>query len=130
MSWAWEKSISASQQKVRPIGDGATQAYVVAYRRYVGGVMMPMRLDITITTTGRIIGFMAKNAADPVLPPVTVGEAEARKLSEKVTGLKSESTLLVAQQVGGRWLPVWLVGSGKNDVTIDAVTGQHVPIAP
>ncbi|GGU12478.1 VanZ family protein [Streptomyces lateritius] len=124
------KRISGSQQRVRPIGDGETLAYVVAYRRYVGGVMMPMRLDITITTTGRIIGFVAKNTADPVLPPVRVDEADARKLSEEATGLKSESTLLLAQQIGGRWRPVWLVGSGKNDVTIDAVTGQHIPTAP
>ncbi|WP_232542992.1 hypothetical protein [Streptomyces sp. QHH-9511] len=124
------KRISGSQQRVRPIGDGATLAYVVAYRRYVGGVMMPMRLDITITTTGRIIGFVAKNTADPVLPPVRVDEADARKLSEEATGLKSESTLLLAQQVLRRHLRCPGPGHAVARVLHRRATGRARGSAP
>ncbi len=119
-------NVAESKQQIRSIGDGATRAYIVNYRRYADDVMMPMRLDITITTTGRVIGFTARSIDDPNLPPVVVSEGEARKLAEKQTGLSSDSTLLLAQLVEGRWRPVWLVGSGDEDVVIDAATGEVV----
>ncbi|MEU3242919.1 VanZ family protein [Streptomyces sp. NPDC006875] len=121
------KNVAGSKQRIRSIGDGATRAYVVAYRRYADRVLMPMRLDLTITTTGRVIGFTAKAVEDPVLPSVTVDEAKARNVAEKETGLPTDSTLLLAQQIRGAWRPVWLVGSGKQDIAIDAATGERVP---
>lgn len=120
------QNVAGSDQRVRSIGDGPTMAYTVVYRRYTDKVMMPMRLDLTITTTGRVIGFSAKTVNDPVLPPVTVDKAKAKALAKAATGLPSESALLLAQQVKGEWRPVWLVGSGKQDIAIDAATGERI----
>ncbi|MFI1702771.1 VanZ family protein [Streptomyces griseoruber] len=120
------QNVVGSDQRIRSIGDGPTKAYTVLYRRYVDKVMMPMRLDLTITTTGRVIGFTARTVDDPVLPRVTVDEAKARRLAEDVMGLQSDSTSLLAQQIKGKWRPVWLVGSGKQDIVIDAATGEHI----
>ncbi|MFE2319046.1 VanZ family protein [Streptomyces sp. NPDC059441] len=120
------QNFAGSKQQIRSIGDGATRAYAVAYRRHADGVLMPMRLNLTITTTGRVIGFTARTVEDPALPPVTVDEAKARDLAERETGLKTDSTLLLAQQIKGNWRPVWLVGSGKQDIAIDAATGERI----
>ncbi|SEQ36180.1 Glycopeptide antibiotics resistance protein [Streptomyces sp. yr375] len=121
------RNVAGSKQQIRSVGDGPTHAYVVAYRRYTDGVLLPMRLDLTVTTTGRVIGFTARAVDDPALPSVTVDEAKARDLAEQATGLPTDSTLLLAQQIKGEWRPVWLVGSGKRDVAIDAATGELIP---
>ncbi|MFF1309193.1 VanZ family protein [Streptomyces sp. NPDC058307] len=118
------KNVAGSKQLIRSIGDGPTRAYVVSYRRHADGVLLPMRLDLTVTTTGRVIGFTAKAVKDPHLPSVTIDEAEARRIAAQATGLPTESTLLLAQQIKGKWRPLWLVGSGKRDVAIDAATGE------
>ncbi|MFJ4563959.1 VanZ family protein [Streptomyces caelestis] len=120
------KNVAGSKQQIRPIGDGATKAYVVSYRRYSGGVLLPMRLDLTVTTTGRVIGFTARTIKDPDLPPVTVNEAKARAVAKGATGLPTESALLLAQKVNGDWRPIWLVGSGEKDIAIDAATGERI----
>ncbi|MGV9704437.1 VanZ family protein [Streptomyces sp. NPDC003483] len=120
------RNIAGSTRRTRPIGDGATRAYVVGYRRYAQGVLLPMRLDLTITGTGRVIGFTARTVEDPALPKVTVDEGRARSLARAETGLPADSTLLLARRIGGTWRPVWLVGSGKRDIVIDAATGERV----
>ncbi|MEU0060036.1 VanZ family protein [Streptomyces sp. NPDC006334] len=119
-------SIHGSTQKVRVLGEGPTRAYMVTYRRYQDGVLMPMRLDITITTAKRILGFNARTLADPKLPSVTVDEGKARELAHDATGKGTESTLLLAQQIAGVWRPVWLIGTGSQDIVIDASTGQRI----
>ncbi|MBT1095084.1 VanZ family protein [Streptomyces sp. Tu102] len=121
------KSVAGSRQKIRSIGDGPTRAFTVAYRRYADGVMMPMRLDLTITTTARVIGFSATPTNDPALPRVTVDEAKARDLAHNETGLSTDRCVLLAQRVAGTWRPVWIVGSGKQDISIDAATGKILP---
>lgn len=121
------KNVAGSKQKIRSIGDGPTRAYTVIYRRYADGVMMPMRLDLTITTTARVIGFTAVTTDDPALPRVTIDEAKARDLARNETGLPTDNTVLLAQQVAGTWRPVWIVGSGKQDITVDAATGKLLP---
>jgi hypothetical protein len=123
------KSVPGSKQLIRSMGDGPTLAYLVTYRRYSHGVMMPMRLDLTITTKARVIGFVSRAVDDPTMPSATVDEKEARNVAHKTTGQPTESTMLLAQQVHGKWRPVWFVGSGKRDVVIDAVTGRVVPDA-
>ncbi|WP_329218475.1 VanZ family protein [Streptomyces sp. NBC_01485] len=91
------KNVAGSEQKIRSIGDGPTRAYTVIYRRYADGVMMPMRLDLTITTTARVIGFSAVTVEDPALPQVTVDETKARDLAQNKTGLSTEHAVLLAQ---------------------------------
>ncbi|GGS04908.1 hypothetical protein GCM10010269_49860 [Streptomyces humidus] len=125
---------AGSVQRVRPVGHGPTTVYRVTYRRYAHGVLMPMRLDLTLTGTGRVLGFAAETVADPVLPPVTVDEAEAKALAQGAAGAPGEfrRALLLARQVRGVWRPVWLVGDGSGgrasgrDVAVDAVTGERI----
>lgn len=120
------RNVAGSDRRIRSIGDGPTRAYTVVYRRYTDKVMMPVRLDLTITTTGRVIGFSARTVDDPALPRVTIDEAKAKTLAEDATGLPAYSTSLLAQQVKGEWRPVWWVGSGKQDIAIDAATGERI----
>ncbi|MFJ3651605.1 VanZ family protein [Streptomyces murinus] len=115
-----------SKRHVRTLGEGSGRAYLVTYRRYKDSVLMPMRLDITVTTAERIIGFNARTVADPDLPTVTVDERKARELAHKASGRPTESTMLLAQQVSGTWRPVWLIGAGSQDIAIDAATGQRI----
>ncbi|WP_158727293.1 VanZ family protein [Streptomyces sp. NRRL S-31] len=122
------KNFAGSQRKIRPIGESPTTAYEVTYRRYAQGVLLPMRLDLTVTAAGRVIGFTAKTVEDPALPRVTMNEAKARALASSMTGTPSESALLLAQQIRGDWRPVWLVGSGNRDVAFDAATGERITI--
>ncbi|MFF4756811.1 VanZ family protein [Streptomyces sp. NPDC002514] len=119
-------SVKGSQQHVRTLGEGPTRAYLVTYRRYRDDVLMPMRLDITVTTTKRIMGFTARSVPDPSLPTVTIDESTAHDLAHKISGQRPRSAVLIAQQVAGTWRPVWLVGSGGKDIAIDAATGQHI----
>lgn len=123
------ENVAGSEQSVRDMGEGPTRAYLVTYRRYDQGAMMPMRLDLTVTSTGRIIGFIARTIADPRIPAVRVDESQARSLAEKQTGKPTDKALLLVQEVKGSWRPVWLVGSGVGDIAVDAASGDLIPSA-
>ncbi|MGW1882839.1 VanZ family protein [Streptomyces sp. NPDC001970] len=122
------ESLAGSKEKVRELGEGndPTAPYMVSYRRYVNGVMMPMRLDITVTKAGRIMGFTSKPEKDPDLPKVTLEEDAAKRIASQMSGKKAISALLLAQKIGGQWWPVWLIGVNDADVFVDAVTGRSV----
>ncbi|MFI2372785.1 VanZ family protein [Streptomyces sp. NPDC018833] len=120
------KDIAAAQETVRAVGDGPTKVYSISYRRYVNGVMMPLRLQVTVTTTGRVMGFGSKIVPDPKLPEPTVSEDQARNLGRKATGDDPKDLTLLAQRIDGRWRPVWMMSAASQDVFIDAVTGQRV----
>ncbi|MFE2267241.1 hypothetical protein [Streptomyces griseosporeus] len=60
--------------------------YNLTWRRYRQGVMMPMRLDITITSAGHVIGLSCRPVADPLLPAVALTEAQAQKIVKESTG--------------------------------------------
>ncbi|MEU1510547.1 VanZ family protein [Streptomyces sp. NPDC005811] len=122
------RNVVGSEQRIRSTGEGPAAVCTVLYRRYTDGVMMPMRLDLTLTTTGRVIAFSARTVDDPVLPRVTIGEAEAKILAEAATGRSADSTALLAQRVEGEWRPVWRVNDAKagQHITIDATTGERI----
>lgn len=121
-------SLAGSKKKVRELGEGndPTAPYMVSYRRYVNDVMMPMRLDITVTKAGRIMGFTSSPEKDPDLPKVTLEEGAAKRIASQLSGKKATSALLLAQKVSGEWRPVWLIGVNDADVFVDAVTGKSV----
>ncbi|WP_336047640.1 VanZ family protein [Streptomyces sp. CA2R101] len=109
-------------------------AHLLNYRRYAHGVMMPMRLDIIVTTSGRIMGLTAQTIADPSLPKVKVTKQEAKELAERTPErVEANPVSLLARQVSGIWRPVWMIhlqkrGSEDNSETafLDAVTGKRV----
>ena len=120
--------IRGAHRKVRVSGSGNTSVYVLVYRRYRAGLMMPMRLNITVTSAGRIMNFTARAIDDPKLPKTDVSESEAAKLAHEYSGRTTQGAVLLAQQVQGEgWRPVWMMGIETSDVFIDAVTGQQIP---
>ncbi|MGW1978816.1 VanZ family protein [Streptomyces sp. NPDC001889] len=123
-------STAGSRRTLDRMGEAGTPLYVLTYRRYVDDVMMPMRLDITITATGRIMGFASKPEPDPELPPVSVSREEAMRLAKKMSGAPAEAAVLLAQRVRGTWRPVWMtsVKTATQDpnLFLDAVTGERV----
>ncbi|MEU6533835.1 VanZ family protein [Streptomyces sp. NPDC046928] len=122
------EEIRGAVRKVRMSGTGETAVYMVSYRRYTAGVMMPMRLSIMVTSAGRIMNFSARAVEDPDLPKVVVTEDEAGRLAHQYSGRTTQGAVLLAQRVTGRgWRPVWMVGIETSDVFLDAVTGRRIP---
>ncbi|MEO3977178.1 VanZ family protein [Streptomyces sp. CAU 1734] len=122
------ESVAGSRASVERVGGAGGGIHVLTYRRYIGGVMMPMRLDITLTAGGRILGFDSKPLPDPVLPRAVVGRAEAERIAEAATGTEAAGAVLLAQRLPGGWRPVWMMGGGPEapELFIDAVTGRRV----
>ncbi|MFE2629677.1 VanZ family protein [Streptomyces sp. NPDC059374] len=122
------EEIRGAELKVRVSGAGATSVYMLSYRRYMAGVMMPMRLSIMVTSAGRIMNFSARAVEDPELPKAVVTKDEAARLARQYSGHTTQGAVLLAQRVTGRgWRPVWMVGIETNDVFIDAVIGRQIP---
>ncbi|MFE5191364.1 VanZ family protein [Streptomyces sp. NPDC056628] len=122
------EEVRGAERKVRMSGAGETAVYMLSYRRYTAGVMMPMRLSMTVTSAGRIMNFSARAVKDPDLPKVVVTEGEAARLAHQYSGRTTQGAVLLAQHVTDRgWRPVWMIGIESSDVFIDAVTGRRIP---
>ncbi|MFD8005299.1 VanZ family protein [Streptomyces mirabilis] len=120
--------IRGAQRKVRVSGTGNTAVYVLVFRRYKAGLMMPMRLNITVTSAGRIMNFAARAVEDPKLPRTTISESEAARLAHQYSGRSTQGAVLLAQNVKDQgWRPVWMMGIETSDVFIDAVSGRQIP---
>ncbi|MEU0008416.1 VanZ family protein [Streptomyces sp. NPDC006314] len=119
--------VRGTKRTVHVSGSGNTAVYMFVYRRYSEGLMMPMRLNVTVTSGGRIMNFTARAVKDPKLPKSTVSQDEAVRLARKYTGHTVQGAVLLAQKVKGRgWRPVWMMGVMNGDVFVDAVTGHQV----
>lgn len=134
---AWfPQDVRGSRETVDTIAEemGNRALYVLTYRRYTDGVMMPMRLDITITSAGRIMGFSALSVPDPALPKVGVGREEAEDIARRRLDASPETGVLLAQKIDGAWRPVWMLGMPDGhkepDVFVDAATGDFVTPEP
>ncbi|GAA2728224.1 VanZ family protein [Streptomyces nogalater] len=120
--------VHGARLTVHVSGSGNTAVYAFIYRRYSKGVMMPMRLNVMVTSGGRILNFTARAVKDPQLPESTVSKDEASKLAQAYTGHTVQGAVLIAQKVKDHgWRPVWMVGVESGDVFIDAVTGHRIP---
>ncbi|GAA4860849.1 VanZ family protein [Kitasatospora terrestris] len=116
--------------------DSAGGAYMLTYRRYnADNVLMPMRLDITVSTSGRVMASSARWDADPQLPHPTVTADTAKQQAISThTGSRADTTFLLAKKIQGQWRPCWavnIVKPGESQASgtvefIDAVTGQFV----
>ncbi|WP_445282427.1 VanZ family protein [Streptomyces sp. DSM 118148] len=119
--------IRGAKRTVHVSGSGNTAVYAFIYRRYNQGVMMPMRLNVMVTSGGRILNFSARTLKDPNLPASTLSKEEASKLAHTYTGQTVQGAVLLAQKVRGTgWRPVWMIGVDSGDIVIDAVTGQQI----
>jgi glycopeptide antibiotics resistance protein len=130
------QDVRGSRETVDTIAEemGNRALYVLTYRRYTNGIMMPMRLDITVTSAGRIMGFSALSVPDPALPKADVTREEAYDIVRRNSGATPEAAVLLAQRINGVWRPVWMLGMPDGhkelDVFVDAATGDFVTPEP
>ncbi|MFE7540161.1 VanZ family protein [Streptomyces platensis] len=134
----WFPSEVAGAKATATALHGRQGPFVLTYRRYVKGVMMPMRLDLSVSSAGRVTSMAARSAQDPKLPEVTVTKAAAKKQAERGAGNSVANPVkLLAQRVDHAWRPVWMVAlapgpqqRADSTVFIDAVTGDPVTPEP
>ncbi|MHB6912735.1 VanZ family protein [Streptomyces sp. DB-54] len=131
------EGISESKVTFQTLGQNSA-GYLASYRRYVNDVMMPMRLDLTITAAGKVVGMAARSVPDPDLPKVTITEDAAKKQAEQGNAnMTAKPVKLLAQKVHNIWRPVWMVGlstspgqKAESTAFIDAVSGHEVTPDP
>ncbi|MGP3690246.1 hypothetical protein ACTVZO_37065 [Streptomyces sp. IBSNAI002] len=98
---------------------------------------MPMRLDIVVDATGKVVSFAARDVANPPLPGVQVDAAGARSAlaaGAPHSPIVPGEPVLVAADVRGAWRPVWrfpLSLPGKTDgpvsvALVDAANGEVI----
>ncbi|MCY0933899.1 VanZ family protein [Streptomyces sp. H34-S4] len=109
---------------------GSNTVYGLTYRRYVNGVMMPMRLDIAVTSAGRILNATGVPQPDPRLPTPVLTREDAEERVRRSTGQSATGAVLLAQKISGEWRPVWMIGmpdgAKEPDIFVDAETGATV----
>lgn len=129
------EEVNGSEVTWDPLGKG-NGPYSLSYRRYRNGVLMPMRLDITVTSSGRIMAITVRSVKDPDLPKPVLDREEAQRRAEGLTKMKTMGeAFLLAERVNGAWRPLWLVNVGENGEArdaprIDAITGERVQPDP
>ncbi|MEU6013040.1 VanZ family protein [Streptomyces sp. NPDC047515] len=126
--------VKGSDSTLERLG-GGEGPYILSYRRYANGVMMPMRLDITVSSAGRVMAINARSVPDPHLPEPKLDKSAAKRRAEELSGIKaSDDAFVIAQELSGTWVPVWIVNlirDGETEpsgavVYLDAVTGMEV----
>lgn len=122
-----------SEVAVRALDDRSDVGWIVEWRRWRGGVLMPMRLDIVIEPSGRMTDLMVRHIDDPRLPPERVEEAEAWRVFEEhfrieVAVEDREQPIHLAERRDGRWRIHWRLaardGGILHSATIDASDGS------
>ncbi|MFE0728297.1 VanZ family protein [Streptomyces antibioticus] len=124
---------SDSKVTVRRIDDKADVGWMVEWRRWKNDVLMPMRLNIAVEPSGRIIDLIARNVADPELPEQRITEAEAWEIFDRSQKIESraedrQQPTYLAQRRENRWRVHWLLsvrqGSTLRSAAIDATDGS------
>lgn len=135
----WFADEVAGAKATHRVVGGDQGIHILVYRRYVGGVMMPMRLDLTVSPAGRITAMAANSTQDPKLPKVVVTRSSAKEIAARTAeGATAVPVKLLAQRVNNAWRPVWMVSimrgakqTPESTVFIDAAIGKEVtPEAP
>ncbi|MGW4645458.1 VanZ family protein [Kitasatospora sp. NPDC004289] len=132
----WFPELTQAATSTLTSTDSGGGAYMLTYRRYnADNVLMPMRLDITVSTSGRVMASSARWDADPQLPHSTVNADTAKRQAVSAhPGSRADTTFLLAKKIDGQWRPCWavnIVKPGDTQATgtvefVDAVTGRVV----
>lgn len=115
-----------SKVTVRAIDEKADIGWIVEWRRWKNNILMPMRLDIAIEPSGRIIDLIARNIADPELPQATVSETKAWEIFDqhhkvKPGQVQRQQPVYLAQRRDGQWRIHWLLTVREGDTLRSAV---------
>ncbi|WP_431783251.1 VanZ family protein [Streptomyces chumphonensis] len=117
------------------VADGRL-GWVTSVRRERDGVLMPMRLDVSVDARGRISDLLVRDIADPSnLPEQRVTEAQAKEVAKAHPDLPQRATeigegeLIAAPADEAAWRLVWLFPTGVAGqagpiVAVDAETGR------
>jgi hypothetical protein len=118
-----------SEITVRAIDDKVNVGWMVEWRRWKNNVLMPMRLNIAIEPTGGLIDLIARNVADPHLPPANINETKAWEVFGKHHQLRPgqgvrQPPIHLAQRRNGQWRIHWLLsvrdGNTLYSAAVDA----------
>ncbi|MFD5426911.1 VanZ family protein [Streptomyces sp. NPDC127084] len=105
-------ALRGSKAVARPASAGSAQR-IVAWRAYVDGVLMPMRMDVIVERDGRISSFTGRNESAPATPPAhPVTLEQARKAAERHLQGQSEfkeAQMLMQKNAQGVWETRWAV---------------------
>jgi hypothetical protein len=103
--------LPGSRVEVSGVGDNATLGWMVSWRRYHHGVLMPMRLDVEVDRAGRISQMSVHEAPDVSVPEVIVSkEAAAATASKTMPSCKKvDAGELLAVREHSSWQAVWRV---------------------
>ncbi|WP_051819105.1 VanZ family protein [Streptomyces sp. NRRL S-1813] len=140
----YPRELRGSEPQVYPVGDRAELGWIISWRRRNSdGVLMPMRLDVQVNTTGRVSQLLVRTEEDPHdLPALTVDKKTAQRTALKALQqpkghkVRIADSELLAVQRAGRWRAQWLTGFETDDKTavlepvyVDANTGKVDPRA-
>ncbi|MFI8515436.1 VanZ family protein [Streptomyces sp. NPDC085460] len=128
---AW--ALPDSQVKVWPV-DAVDKnlGWVIERRRWRGKLLMPMRLDILIEPSGRLVDLIARNVDDPKTPPSKFGEQQAWQRFDSYHKIKSaqarrEQPIYLAERRADEWRVHWRLTARYNGTVfsaiVDATTG-------
>lgn len=92
--------VLGAKRTVHVSGSGNSAVYLFAYRRYTKGLMMPMRLNVTVTSSGRIMNFTARALKNPKLPEKSRASARRRQV-RRTTGTPSRTGACATPAVPG-----------------------------
>ncbi|GAB2805924.1 hypothetical protein GCM10027073_43190 [Streptomyces chlorus] len=124
----YAEEVKGSEATFDQLGDGTSKGpYILSYRRYRDEVLMPMRLDITVSSAGRIMSVTARPEPDPALEDPEIAHEEAQRRAEEMSpGFTAGETFLIAQKVYEQWRPVWIVNLLPKGVQADEGDGTVV----
>jgi hypothetical protein len=126
-------AIPGSRVSVRPIDETANIGWMVEWRRWRDGVLMPMRLSIAIEPSGRMIDLISRHIDDPRLPEPRIGDKRAWRTFEDHFKLKAgegdrAEPIYLAERRDGQWRIHWRLsvreGSTLMSAVIDATDGS------
>ncbi|MFF5977001.1 VanZ family protein [Streptomyces sp. NPDC012769] len=129
---AW--ALPGSQVKVWPVDAGDKNlGWIVERRRWQGKLLMPMRLDILIEPSGRMVDLIARNVADPKTPPSKLSEQQAWQRFDsrhkiKASQARREQPIYLVERRKDEWRIHWRLTAHYNGTAfsaiVDATTGE------
>ncbi|GAA4043860.1 VanZ family protein [Streptomyces shaanxiensis] len=119
-------AIPGSKVTVSAIDESEEIGWMVEWRRWKAGVLMPMRLSIAIEPSGRVIDLIARHIEDPQLPEAQVNEQKAWGIFDghfKVEAGQGERAepIYLAERRDDQWRIHWRLSVRNGDTILSAV---------
>ncbi|GAA2417719.1 hypothetical protein GCM10010420_55080 [Streptomyces glaucosporus] len=130
--YAW--ALKDSEADITPVGVDGDLGWLVSWRRVHDGILMPMRLDVQVGTSGRVTQLFVRHVDDPTsFPERNIDKEEAkaflRDYVKKSSSELSSSSMhvhdLIAVKRENGWRIEWVAAIASIDTPfyIDATDG-------